>query len=372
VVPIVLDTGTDNLSMLYDKMYLGERHARVRGERYDEFIESFVSTVTRVFPNAMLHWEDLGSHNAHPVLQRYRDRICTFNDDIQGTAAVALAAALSGINAAGGRLADQRVVVFGAGSAGVGIADLLRHTMIHQGLDRQQVSSQFYALGRNGLLFDDMTLLDYQHRYARARSDVADWTLSGAGPVTLLDVVRHARPTILIGTSTAGGAFTEEIVRTMAEHCERPIIMPMSNPTPRAEATPANLISWTEGRALVATGSPFDPVVHNGVTYRIAQANNALIFPGLGLGVAAVGATRVTDRMIAASAEALASHTHAYRLGAPLLPGVSQLRVISAKVAMAVAAAAVQDGVAQRELHDPVADIYARMWQPEYPAFEAV
>ncbi|MFV0457741.1 MAG: NAD-dependent malic enzyme [Actinomycetales bacterium] len=372
VVPVVLDTGTDNLGLLNSEMYIGERHGRVRGERYNAFLDQFVETVSRVFPNAMLHWEDFGSHNAHPVLQRYRDKVCTFNDDIQGTAAVALAAVLAGVHVSTTPLKNHRVVIFGAGTAGVGIADLLRDTMVEQGLSAQEASNRFYALGRNGLLFDDMKLLDYQTPYARSRSEISHWELEDPNRVSLEDVVREVKPTILIGTSTVGGAFTEEIVRQMAAHCERPIIMPMSNPTPRAEATPANLLAWTDGKALVATGSPFDPVRLGNVQYQIAQANNALIFPGLGLGVAASGASRVTDRMISASAQALAGLTKAYRPGAALLPGVGELRLVSATVAIAVAQAAEQDGVAKRMLEDPVGEIYARMWQPVYPRFEPI
>lgn len=371
VLPVVLDTGTDNLGLLNNDMYIGERHGRVRGARYDDFLDRFVDTVGRLFPNAMLHWEDFSSANAHPILQRYRDQICSFNDDIQGTAAVALAAVLAGVKVAGTSLADQRVITFGAGTAGIGIADLLVQTMTQQGMSEADARSRFYALGRNGLLLEGSDLRGYQAPYARTRAEVSDWDVADHNQISLLDVVRHVKPTILLGTSTVGGAFTEEIVRTMAEYCDRPIIMPMSNPTSRTEATPANLLECTDGRALVATGSPFDPIRRGEISYDIAQANNALIFPGLGLGVAASRASRVTDRMIAASAAALAGMTKAYRQGASLLPGMTDLRLVSATVAIAVAQAAVEDGVAGRELSDPVAEIYEQMWQPHYPDFTA-
>ncbi|MFZ1287833.1 MAG: NAD-dependent malic enzyme, partial [Candidatus Phosphoribacter sp.] len=374
VMPVMIDVGTDNLGLLNSDLYLGERHARVRGERYDEFIDRFVTTATRLFPRAMLHWEDFGASNAHRVLEKYRDDYCTFNDDIQGTAAVALAAVLAGVNITGMPLRDHRIVIFGGGTAGIGIADLLRDELIRSGVPRDQAVAQFFALGSKGLFVDDLpSLREFQKPYARTRASVSQWTLDGsARGISLADVVRNARPTILIGTSTRGGAFSKAIVTEMATHCERPIIMPLSNPTSRAEATPVDLIEWTEGRVLVATGSPFEPVDHHEVRHVIAQANNALIFPGLGLGVAACQASRVTDRMIAAAAEALAARVNAYRPGASLLPAMSELRPVSAHVALAVAAAAAEEGVARRPLTDPINEIYSRMWQPQYPSVEVV
>ncbi len=372
VVPVVLDTGTDNLGLLNSEMYLGERHGRIRGKRYDEFLDRFVDTVGRLFPNAMLHWEDFGAHNAHPVLQRYRDKVCTFNDDIQGTAAVALAAVLAGVNVAGMPLSQHRVAIFGPGTAGIGIAELLYDTLIAHGLSPEDARSRFYCVGRTGLLRSDMKLLDYQVPYARTPESLADWDVADRNHITLPEVIANAKPTILVGTSTVGGAFTEPIVRAMAEYCDRPIIMPMSNPTQRTEQTPANLLAWTDGRALVATGSPFEPVLLNDVSYQIAQANNALIFPGLGLGVTVSRAKRVTDHMIAASAEALAGLTNAYRPGASLLPGMADLRLVSATVAIAVAKAAEEDGVAGHVMEDPVGEIYAHMWQPNYPVLEPI
>lgn len=372
-IPVVLDVGTDNLGLLSSEVYLGERHARIRGARYDEFVDRFVSAATELFPHAMLHWEDLGPANAHRILTRYRDRICTFNDDIQGTAAVVLAAILAGVDVTGVDLADHRVVIFGAGSAGIGIANLVRDRMLASGVPESDVPGRFCAIGINGLYVDDQDeLLDFQRPYARPRAEVAGWQVADPRHITLAEVVREVAPTILIGTSTRGGAFTREIVAQMAEHCPRPIIMPLSNPTSRAEATPADLLAWTDGRALVATGSPFGPVDHGGVRYGIAQANNALIFPGLGLGVAASGASRVSEGMVGAAADALAGLVNAYRPGASLLPAISDLRMVSATVAVAVARAAAEEGLAGRVLDDPIQQVYARMWQPDYPEVEAI
>jgi malate dehydrogenase (oxaloacetate-decarboxylating) len=375
VIPVVLDMGTDNLALLNDRMYLGARHARVRGQRYDDFIDTYVQTATKLFPHALLHWEDLGAANARRVLQRYADQCCTFNDDMQGTAAVVLAAAFAAVRAIGARMADQRVVIHGAGTAGVGIADMLREVMVADGLAPEEATRRFWCLGRQGLVTDDRLaeLHDFQRPYARPAAEVAGWTRTGTGQgPSLADVVGHVHPTMLIGTSTQAGAFTEAIVRQMAAHVERPVIMPLSNPTSKAEAVPADLIAWTDGRALVATGSPFDPVVHEDTAYRIAQANNALVFPGLGLGVAVVRARRVSDRMLAAAAAAVAGLSDATTPGAPLLPPVDNLRQVSATVAVAVARAAVADGLAEVALDDPIQQVHQAMWQPEYARVEAV
>ena len=375
VIPVVLDMGTDNLRLLNDKMYLGARHARVRGQRYDDYIDIYVRTATKLFPHALLHWEDLGAANARRVLNRYADQCCTFNDDMQGTAAVVLAAAFAAAKASTTRMADQRVVIHGAGTAGMGIADMLREVMVADGLSPDEATSRFWCLDRQGLITDDRsdTLHDFQRPYARPAAEVAGWARTGTGQgPSLTDVVAGARPTMLIGTSTQAGAFTEAIVRQMATHVDRPVIMPLSNPTSKAEAVPADLIAWTDGRALVATGSPFDPVVHNGTTYRIAQANNALVFPGLGLGVAVARARRVSEPMLAAAADAVAGLSDATTRGAPLLPLVDNLREVSATVAVAVARAAVADGLAEVELDDPIQQVHQAMWQPEYPRVEPV
>ena len=372
---MVLDTGTDNLGLLSNDLYLGERHSRVRGERYDEFIDLFVRTVHDLFPQAMIHWEDFGGRNAHRILERYRGEVCTFNDDIQGTAAVVLAAVLAAVNVTGVDLDDHRIVVFGAGSAGIGVANLIRDTMLRTGAEEteEEAYERFWAIGMQGLYVEgDEELMDFQVPYARKPSDVEGWECEKPGYIGLMDVVRHVKPTILIGTSTKGGAFSREIVEEMASHCTRPIIFPLSNPTSRAEATPSDLIEWTDGRALVATGSPFGSVDHGGVRHVIAQSNNALIFPGLGLGVAVSQARQVTEGMIAAASEALAGLVNAWRPGASLLPGIRELRLVSATVAIAVAQQAAREGVAEATLTDPIQQVYERMWQPHYPDIEAI
>jgi len=369
MIPVVLDVGTDNLALLNDDLYLGVRHARVRGERYDAFVEAFVDAATRVFPHAMIHWEDFGANNAHRILDQYRDRICTFNDDVQGTAAVVAAAALAGVKAKGERLSEQRVVIHGAGTAGVGVADLLVDLMVAEGTPRADARARFWATASRGLVRDEpgLRFRDFQRPYARPAGEVAGWQLDHPGEVNLADVVRNVRPTLLIGTSGQPGSFTEELIRELAAHVHRPIIMPLSNPTALAEATPANLLDWTNGTALIATGSPFAPVTRGGTTFTIAQANNAFVFPGLGLGVSVCRATRVTDAMIAAMARAVASLVRITREGQSLLPRVQDLRRVSATVAIAVAQAAEADGVAERPLTDPVQQVFDAMWQPVYP-----
>ncbi len=372
-IPVVLDVGTDNLGLLHSDVYLGERHARVRGERYEQFVDAFVAAVGKLFPHAMLHWEDFGAGNAHRLLNRYKDQICTFNDDIQGTAAVVLAAVLAAVRHTGVPLPQHRVLIYGAGTAGVGIADIIREAMERDGLPADQGYDRFYAFNSRGLIVDDSTgVRDFQLPYARGRAEVDGWEVADPRRITLLEAVRAVKPTILIGSSAVPGAFTEEVVRAMAAECDRPIIMPLSNPTSRIEALPADLLDWTDGRALIATGSPFGTVRHGDVYHSIAQANNALIFPGLGLGVSVVRASRVSDEMIAAAADALAGLANEYRPGASLLPSMSDLRLVSATVARAVAECAVRQGYAARPFTDPVDEIYQRMWKPEYPRIEVV
>ncbi len=370
-IPVVLDVGTDNLGLLNSDLYLGEQHARVRGERYDEFIQLFVDAVTRQFPNAMLHWEDFGAGNAHRILERYADQICTFNDDIQGTAAVVLAAVLAAVRITGVPLSRHRVMIYGAGTAGVGIADLIREAMHRDGLSPADAYQRFWVFNSRGLIVDGGAgVRDFQRPYARSRDEVVDWESANTGRIDLLEAVRQVQPTILIGTSAQTGAFTEDVVRAMAEGCQRPVIMPLSNPTSRCEAQPADILEWTDGRALIATGSPFGTIRHRDVYHSIAQANNALIFPGLGLGVSVVRATRVTPEMIFAAAAALAGLVNQHRPGASLLPGMGSLRTVAATVAKAVAETAEQQGVARRPMTNPISDIYQRMWKPEYPKLE--
>ncbi len=368
-VAIMLDVGTDRQSLLDDPLYMGNRHPRVPAEEYDRFLDAFVEIASRVFPHAMLHWEDVGLSNARRLLDRYRNRLLTFNDDIQGTGAVNLAAVLAAVRATGTSLADHRIVIYGAGTAGTGVADQLRAQMLADGLTQEEACARIWAIDRHGLITSDMAgLSDTQSVCARHPDEVAGWQRDpDLGGVGLAEVVTRVHPTILIGTSTMPGAFTEDIVREMAAHVGRPVIMPMSNPTELSEADPADLIRWTEGKALVATGSPFDPVEYAGTKYVIGQANNALVFPGIGLGVIASRASRVTDGMLVAAAHAVANLTDPTQPGAALLPQVSTLRDTSVAVAVAVARAAAMDGVArlpvERDLPPRVREL---MWQPAY------
>ena len=374
VIPVVLDAGTDNPVLLGEDMYLGARHPRVRGERYDELIDTYVSVARRLFPDALLHWEDFGAGNAHRILAKYAGSCLTFNDDIQGTAAVVLAAALGAVRAAGTRLRDQRVVIYGAGTAGIGIADVLRQVMTAEGLSPAEATRCFYALGSKGLLTSDYpgTPRDFQVPYARPAGEVSGWARDSEGRIGLAEVVARSRPTMLIGTSTQPGAFSEAIVAEMAAHVRRPIIMPLSNPTSHAEARPADLMAWTDGRALIATGSPFEPVPYRGVSYQIAQANNALVFPGLGLGVTVCRARRVSDGMLAAAARAVADLADVAAPGAPVLPPITSLRSVSTAVATAVARAAHAEGLAGVPLDDPDEQVRRAMWVPAYPTIDPI
>ncbi|GAA2415964.1 oxaloacetate-decarboxylating malate dehydrogenase [Actinomadura vinacea] len=366
-VPVALDVGTDNAELLNDPAYVGNRHGRVRGERYDEFIDAYVTAATRRYPAALLHWEDFGPSNARRILERYAERLCTFNDDMQGTGAIVLAAVLSAVKVTGTPLRDQRIVVFGAGTAGVGIADQLREAMVRDGLDGGTATRRIWAVDRQGLLTDATRgLRDFQVRYARPSAEVAGWARDGEGRVTLAETVARVGPTLLVGASTVRGAFTEPIVRTMAAAVERPVIFPISNPTERMEATPSDLLRWTDGRALVATGVPADPVVHGGDIHEIGQANNALLFPGLGLGAIASRARRISDGMLRVAAEAVAGLVDVSVPGASLLPMVDDLREISAAVAARVAGCAADEGLARAELEDPERQVREAMWRPEY------
>jgi malate dehydrogenase (oxaloacetate-decarboxylating) len=369
-LPVMLDVGTGRNEFLDDPLYLGNRHPRVDRDTYDAFIEAYVTAATRLFPHALLHWEDFGPGNARRILNRYRDHVFTFNDDIQGTGAVNLAAVLSGVTASGVPLRDHCIVIFGAGTAGIGIADQLRGALIDDGLSAQEATRRFWCIDRYGLLTDDQSgLRDFQVRYARPAIEVAEWERDQkVKGIPLGEVVRRARPTVLIGTSGQGGAFTEPIIRAMAAHAERPIILPMSNPTELAEAVPADLLAWTDGRALVATGSPFGPVDYDGITYQIGQANNALIFPGLGLGAIVAKATRITDGMLVAAAHAVAQQIDATAPGAPILPLIHQLRETSTAVAVAVARAAAREQVTCETVDDTIKEsVRAAMWKPVYP-----
>src|SRR4029077_9030559 len=372
-LPVMLDVGTDRPELLEDPLYLGIRHRRPAQEPYDAFIDAYAPPALKILPHALLHWEDFGPGNARRILDRYRAHILTFNDDMQGTGAVNLAAVLAGARASQIPLTAHRVVIFGSGTAGIGVAAQLRAAMTGDGRAPAAARARLWCLDRYGLLTDDMTgLRDFQVPYARPAAEVGEWAGYGTGSgIGLAEVVGRVHPTILIGTSTQHGAFTEPIVREMAAHVDRPVILPMSNPTTLSEATPADLLSWTGGRALIATGSPFAPATSQAVTYQIGQANNALIFPGLGLGSLLSRAGPITDPMITVAARAVAGLTDTSTPGASLLPPIDDLRATSARVALAVAQAAADDGVAEQPGVTAGA-VDAAMWKPQYAPVRAV
>ncbi|HZD13684.1 MAG TPA: oxaloacetate-decarboxylating malate dehydrogenase, partial [Pseudonocardiaceae bacterium] len=333
----------------------------------DAFIKKYLETASSLFPHALLHFEDFGPGNARRILVTYGQRYRIFNDDMQGTGAITLAATLAAVKVTGVPMRDQRLLVFGAGTAGVGIADQLHDAMVRDGASPEQATAQVWLVDKQGLLTSDMTdLRDYQQPYARKPEEVAGWASAG-GTISLLDAVGHVRPTILLGTSTAHGAFTEQVIQTMSAGVHRPIVFPISNPTSRIEAMPADVIAWSQGKALVATGIPVAPVDYQGVTYQIGQANNALLYPGLGLGTIVSGASKVTAGMLLAAAEAVAGQVDVSAPGAPLVPPVDNLRASSATTAVAVARAAAADGVATKSIDNPIQAVQDAMWQPTYP-----
>jgi malate dehydrogenase (oxaloacetate-decarboxylating) len=374
-LPILLDVGTDNDTILREPFYIGWQHKRIRGPEYDEFIEEFVTAVERRWPHILLQWEDFAGVNAAILLKRYRDRLCTFNDDIQGTAAIVTGALLAAVQATGLPLKEQTIGLFGSGSAGLGICDLLIAEMKEEGLSEEQARKRIYAFNRHGLLVEGCEgIRPGQEPLVRNRADVAGWKLTGTGAISLLDVMRNAKVTILVGSSAQTGAFTEEIVREMASHTERPIIFPLSNPTSKAEATPADLMRWTAGRVLVGTGSPYDPVEVNGKLVRISQVNNSFIFPGLALGILVSRTTRVSDAMIMASAKALASLSPTIAdPEAPLLPPIADCRKVSLVVAEAVAKQAMADGTAEKVDDKTLREnLRAYVWDPVYHPYERI
>ncbi|MEK4563563.1 NAD-dependent malic enzyme [Alkalihalobacillus sp. FSL R5-0424] len=367
VLAVVLDAGTNNQKLLNDPLYIGERHERVRGEKYDQFISAYVEEALKKFPSALLHWEDFGGANARKIIDDYKESVLNFNDDIQGTGAVTLSAIVSALKVTGEPIEKQRVVVFGPGSAGIGNADQIVGAMSLNGIAEEAAYQQFWAVDQFGLLTENRgNTADFHKPYLRPDSEVTNWARNDEGQIELLEVIKQVKPTILIGTSGTTGAFSEEIVREMAAHTERPIIMPMSNPTPLAEAVPEDLIKWTDGKALIATGSPFSPVSYKGVDYEIGQANNAFVFPGLGLGAVVVKAKLFTEKMFAASAEAVANATKGSGEGAAILPRVEDLRSVSLDVAVAVAKAAIEDNVAQITPDNIEEAVKEAMWEPTY------
>src|SRR5688572_10909886 len=365
-LPIILDVGTNNQALLDDPLYLGWRHTRIRGAEYDAFVEAFVNAVTKRFPRVLLQWEDFAKNNAARLLERYKDRLCSFNDDIQGTGAVTLAAAMAGVAASGGRFSEQRVVLLGAGSAAAGITSQIVTAMRAEGLTPEQARRRIWLVDSQGLVHSGRTDLDaFKLEYAQPRA---------AGTLSLLEVVKSVHPTILIGTAAQPQAFTEDIVREMARHVSRPLVFPLSNPTSKSEAMPTDVIAWTEGRAFVATGSPFDDVVYDGRRIRIGQCNNAYIFPGVGLGVIASNARRVTDAMFVAAARALSELSPARRDSSqPLLPPLSEVREVAKRVALAVAVQAQRDGLADALPQDELQRrIEATMWTPDYLPYRRI
>jgi len=378
-LPVLLDVGTDNEELLSDPIYIGWQHNRIRGQEYDDFVEIFVSAVERRWPHILLQWEDFAGANASRLLEHYRDRLCTFNDDIQGTAAVTTATLLAAVNATGIPLHEHTIAMFGSGSAGIGIIDLLIAAMKEEGLSEEQARRRIYAFNRYGLLVEGgKGIRPEQQALARKHEDIAGWKLSPSssdtGELTLLDVARNAGITVLAGVSAQPGAFTEEIVREMARHTPHPVIFPLSNPTSQSEAAPADLLHWTDGRALVGTGSPFAPVEVNGKSIRIAQVNNSYIFPGLALGILVSRARRVTDGMIMAAAKALAALSPARTdKSAPLLPPIAEARKTSLVVAEAVGMQAIADGVAEAvDEASRAEELRAYVWEPEYVPYERI
>jgi malate dehydrogenase (oxaloacetate-decarboxylating) len=368
-LPIVLDVGTDNVELLEDEQYLGWRHRRIDDDDYYAFIDQFVNTVREQLPNVLLQWEDFATAHAFPILERYRDKLLTFNDDIQGTAAVAVGALHGASKVAGRPVSQQQVVMLGAGSAGIGVLDMVAREMMAKGLSEREAADRIWVVDVVGLLTDDRTdLSPGQRRFAKPVNSVAGWGLSGHAQ--LADVVHHVDVGVLMGLSTAAGAFTEAIVRELASKTQRPIIFPLSNPTSHAEAHPAELDEWTSGRALIATGSPFAPLRRDGREVPVAQCNNVYIFPAMGLAVTAAEATRVTDNMMRAAATTLGDASPALSdPDLPLLPAWSDVPDVAIRIAHAVGCQAVADGVAPQRSDEQVAERIAQVrWTPEYPA----
>ena len=371
-LPILLDVGTDNAERLADPLYIGWRNKRVRGAEYEAFVDGFVTAVKHRWPHVLLQWEDFAGGNAAKFLERYRNQLCTFNDDIQGTAAVATATLLSAINVTGVPLTEQRITMFGFGGAGIGISQLIVSAMCEAGLSEKEARSRFYALDRYGLIVEGgQGVRPEQEPFARQRAEVSAWRAGDPKNIGLLDVVRNVKSTVLIGVSGQPGAFTEEAIRTMAKNVERPIVFPLSNPVTRCEATPQQLVDWTEGRALIGTGSPFPPASYKGKAMPFAQTNNSYIFPGLALGIISSGARHVSDAMIKAATLALAELVPTRRdKQAGLLPPLKEIRAVSRQVARAVGLQAIKDGLAEVDVTGLEKELTANFWEPVYEPYE--
>ena len=361
VLPVVIDAGTNNEKLLNDPLYLGNKHPRIKGDKYDEFIDKFVSTSLKLFPDALIHWEDFGRDNARRILEKYREKICTFNDDIQGTGVMMVSALNAVAKVTNIPVKDQKILVFGGGTAGVGVSDQILFEKIRSGLTEEQAKNDFYLVDRQGLIIEGMDgLTEGQEKYARKTGEIKEHLTD------LVEIIRTVKPTVLIGTSGVPGAFTEEVVRAMAEINERPAIMPISNPTKLCEAKASDIIKWSDGRALVVTCSPSDPVEYKGVTYNIGQANNALLYPGLGLGIIVAKAKTVTDNMLSAAAHGIASLQELSEPGAPLLPPVSKLKEASKLVAISVVLETVKEGLNKKVILDATDAVTKEIWEASY------
>lgn len=371
-LPIILDVGTNNKERLEDPEYIGWRHERINGAEYDSFVDQFVQSIKRHLPTVLLQFEDFAQQHAYPLLERYQNQLCTFNDDIQGTAAVAVAAILAATRVANVPLKEQRIALLGAGSAGCGISEQLVQAMVNQGLSEAEARARFYLVDRNGLLHDGMSsLLPFQKGLVQRQEGIKNWQLTQPGTISLMDVINNAKPGILLGVSGQPNQFTEPMVKAMSAYCARPIIFPLSNPTSRAEAIPADLLHWSAGKALIASGSPFDPIDLNGHQINIAQCNNSYIFPGVGLGVVAGAATRVSNKMMMAAAIALSELAPAIKTGeGRLLPELTKIREVSRHIAKAVIAQGMSEGHI-KTMSDSDIDkaIETSMWVPQYEQF---
>lgn len=373
-LPITLDVGTNNPQLLNDPIYMGWNQPRISGEEYYQFVDQVIDAVKRRWPKALIQFEDFAQKNAMPLLNKYRDQICCFNDDIQGTAAVSVGSLIAASRAAGKQLKDQTIAFLGAGSAGCGIAEQIVAQMVVEGLSDAEARARVYMVDRFGLFTSNQpNLLDFQRKLAQSPERVAHWG-NPEGVISLLDVIQNAKPTVLIGVSGQPGLFTEEVIKTLAANCERPIVLPLSNPTSQVEAFPADILEWTEGKALIATGSPFEPVNYQGKLYNISQCNNSYIFPGIGLGVIAAGATRVTDSMLIASSNALADCSPLLQdPNADLLPDLNEIQQVSKFIAFRVAKAAMDAGVAAVMSDEALREaIEANFWKPEYRDYKRV
>ena len=367
-LPITLDVGTNNQALLDDPMYMGLRHKRISGEPYFEFIDQCLEGILSRWPDVLVQFEDFAQVNATPLLKKYQDKLCCFNDDIQGTASVTVGTLLAACHAQKSTLKDHKIVFIGAGSAGCGIAEQIIAHMVDDGLPEEQALEQIYLTNSKGLLTDDMDHLQpFQTKFAKPKDKVSHWS-GGNEKISALDVVRETKPTIIVGVSGVYGLISKEMIETMYQHCKRPIVMPLSNPTSKVEALPEDLINWTDGNAIVATGSPFDPIEYKGKSYPVAQCNNAYIFPGIGLGITAIGSKRVTDKMFMVASEALAKSSPLLTgKGSELLPPLNQIHDVSKKIAIAVARQAMDENVALRRPDEIIPELVEKsFWSPEY------